>query len=131
MATIIPKRYNPIITNSALFLKNTLVNKRYTGSRALQLIRGRRNMQVFLSLSLSKVLVPMIAGTVQPKLIIIGKNAFPDSPKSLINLSIIIAALDIYPQLSRKVKHTNIQSITGKNTKTEPTPATIPSRIND
>ncbi|MNP45829.1 hypothetical protein D3C76_1397820 [compost metagenome] len=92
-ATNIPRKYSDPTTKASLPLKNMLANTKYTGSLALQLIKGTNKAVSFLSFSLSKVRADIIAGTVHPKPTIIGMNALPDKPIFLINLSIIKATL--------------------------------------
>ncbi|SUQ49825.1 hypothetical protein CNEONATNEC32_02440 [Clostridium neonatale] len=94
-------------------------------------MNGTKRAVNFLSFSLSKVLAVIIAGTEHPNPIIIGINAFPDSPIFLISLSIIKATLAIYPLSSSNVIHIKSTKIIGNNTSIPPTPATIPSTISD
>ena len=112
-------------------MKNTDAKTVYTGSLALQDINGTKRAVSFLSFSLSRVLAVITAGTVHPNPIIIGINAFPESPIFLISLSIINATLDIYPLSSKNDIPRKSANTIGKNTITPPTPATIPSTIND
>ena len=79
----------------------------YTGILPAQDINGIISIVISLLLRLSMVLVAIIAGTLQPKPIIIGINDFPESPNFLKILSRIKAILDIYPQLSKKDKNKN------------------------
>ena len=107
------------------------VNSKKTGNLALQLISGNKNIDIFLSLSFSNVRVAIIAGTVHPKLISMGKNAFPDSPNIFINLFSKTEDLAMYPQLSKNVKHINIDNISGKNEIIMETAFIMLSSIND
>ena len=112
-------------------MKNTDAKTVYTGSLALQDINGTKRAVSFLSFSLSRVLAVITAGTVHPNPIIIGINAFPESPIFLISLSIINATLDIYPLSSKIVIHINNTRIIGSSTIIPPTPDTIPSTISE
>ena len=71
------------------------------GNFAPQLKNGITLTVATLSFSSASVLVFIIAGTEQPKPIIIGINALPESPKRLKILSKINATLAIYPVSSR------------------------------
>ncbi|OPZ76561.1 MAG: hypothetical protein BWY78_01332 [Alphaproteobacteria bacterium ADurb.Bin438] len=70
-------------------------------------------MDIILSLVLVKVLVPINAGTVQPKPTNIGTKAVPESPNIFINLSIKKAILDIYPVSSKIDNAKNKNAIGG------------------
>ncbi|CDE77745.1 unknown [Ruminococcus sp. CAG:353] len=63
------------------------------GSFALHDIYGVRKMVILRSRSEESVLVAIIAGTEQPKPIIIGTNERPDRPIFLSSLSITKATL--------------------------------------
>ena len=89
------KQYIEKIISAWLLTKKAEINRAYTGIFALQDINGVIKIVNLLSFSLSKVLVPKTAGTVQPNPISIGTNALPDKPIFLNNWSIIKAALAI------------------------------------
>ena len=86
-----------------------------------------RRIVIFLSRSDASVLVDIIAGTEQPKPISIGTKLLPERPIFLSSLSITNAILAIYPLSSRIDKKKNNTTITGRNDRTLPTPANIPS----
>ncbi len=130
-ATNIPNMYKDATTIDALSGKNNPANITYTGSLALHDINGAKRAVSFLSFSLSKVLADIIAGTVHPNPVIIGRKAFPESPIFLMNLSIKKATLAIYPLSSNIAIHKNKANIIGNKTIIPPTPATIPSTSND
>ena len=88
-------RYKDVVTSAAFFGKNIATKTAYIGKLAPQVISGEISAVIFLSFSLSKVLVAIIAGDEQPSPITIGMNALPDRPTFLIILSIKKAALDI------------------------------------
>jgi len=64
-----------------------------------------------LSFSFSIVLASMMAGTEHPNPISIGMNALPDNPKWRSSLSMMKAALAIYPESSRKERNKNSSAI--------------------
>ena len=111
--------------------KNIATNKAYIGNFAPQVISGEINAVIFLSFSLSNVLVAMIAGEAHPRPITIGINALPDNPTLLIILSIKNAALDIYPLSSNNEIPKNKVNINGKNGKVPAIPPRTPSIISD
>ena len=106
-------------------------NKAYIGSFAPQVINGEIKAVIFLSFSLSNVLVAIIAGEEHPRPITIGMKALPDNPTLHIILSIKKAVLDIYPLSSNKDIPKNKVNIKGKNGKVPLTPPNIPSIISD
>ena len=73
-ATNIPNMYKDATTIDALSGKNNPANITYTGSLALHDINGAKRAVSFLSFSLSKVLADIIAGTVHPNPVIIGRK---------------------------------------------------------
>ena len=75
--------------------KKAAVRRVYTGSLALQDIRGLISMVSILSLLLSSVRVAMMAGTLHPNPISIGMKDLPCRPSLCMALSIINAALAI------------------------------------
>ena len=107
------------------------MNNAYIGNLAPHVISGATSAVIFLSFSLSKVLVAIMAGEEQPSPIIIGINALPDKPTFLIVLSIKNAVLDIYPLSSNIDIPKNSVNIKGKNGNVPPTPPTIPFIISD
>ena len=74
------------------------------GNFAPQLKKGITRIVAILSFSSAKVRVFTIAGTEQPKPIIIGINALPDKPNFLKILSRIKATRAIYPLSSKMEK---------------------------
>ena len=75
--------------------KNAKMNIEYTGIFALHDIKGISIIVMRRSFSFSKVRVAIIAGTEQPKPIIIGTKDLPESPMEWSARSIINAARDI------------------------------------
>ncbi len=106
--------------------KNAAANRAYTGSLAPQDINGFMAMVMSLSLSFSRVLVAIMAGTLHPKPTNIGINAFPGRPIALMSLSITKAALAIYPESSKIERHRNINPIGGIKVATVWMPAPTP-----
>ena len=80
-----------------------------------------------LSLSSASVRVLIIAGMEQPKPIIIGINALPESPNLRKILSRMNATRAIYPLSSRMLKNMNSTRICGRKDKTENKPPSMPS----
>ena len=72
----------------------------------------------------------IIAGTLQPKPIIIGIKALPDNPNLRKIRSRIKATRAIYPVSSKIEKNKNNNKICGTKDKTAKTPPRIPSQIN-
>ena len=68
--------------------------------RASQLMRGRISIVTNLERRLSIVRVDITAGTLHPNPMIKGMNDFPCKPILCISLSMINAALDMYPESS-------------------------------
>ena len=101
------------------------------GIFAEQLINGVSIIVIFLSRSEGKVLVAIIAGTEQPKPIIIGTKLLPDKPIFLKSLSITKAILAIYPLSSNNDRKKNKTTMIGKKLKTLPTPTKIPLITSD
>src|SRR5690554_35805 len=99
-AIVIPNTYNPKRAILACFGKNAPTNSMYTGKRALHDMNGTINIVIMRLLLLSIVRVAIIAGTLQPNPIISGMKDLPWRPILCINLSMIKAALDIYPESS-------------------------------
>jgi len=85
----------------------------------------------FRSRSVSRVLAPITAGTLHPNPRIIGMKDFPCRPILCMIRSIITATRARYPESSRIARSRNISRMFGRNTTTEPTPAMIPSQINE
>ena len=81
------------------------------------------------SFSSAKVRVLIIAGTEQPKPIIIGMNARPDKPNLRKILSKIKATRAIYPVSSIMEKNRNKNKICGKNPRIANKPDKTPSQI--
>lgn len=102
-----------------------------SGSFAEHGTNGIISMVFCLWVRLSTVLAAITAGTLHPDPIIIGINAFPDSPSPLKILSVITAARAMYPLPSRsaKIKYNTVTC--GKNASTAPTPFIIPSQIRE
>ncbi len=101
----------------------------YTGNRALHDMKGLIRMVRILLLRFSIVRVAMIAGTLQPNPIKRGINDFPWRPILCMTLSMMNAALDMYPVSSiRDMKKKRIR-ILGRNIMTLPTPSIIPCMI--
>ena len=98
------------------------------GSFAPQLKKGMTLMVAILSFSSARVRVFIIAGTEQPKPIIIGINALPDKPNLRNILSRINATLAIYPLSSSMEKNRNNNNICGKNDNIANNPPKIPSQ---
>ena len=92
-------------------------------------MKGAIKIVMSLSFSFSILRVAIILGTLQPNPIIIGINDLPLNPIDSIVLSIKTAIRAIYPESSKSEIKKNNTIICGTNTKTEPTPATIPSVI--
>ena len=84
-----------------------------------------------LSFTLSRALVAMTAGTVQPNPKSMGKNALPDSPTIPMVSFITYATLAIYPLSSRKARARNRIKILGRKVSIPPTPAMMPSTIRE
>ena len=78
----------PIMTGGM----NAAIIKAYTGSRALQLMRGATSIVARRSRGLSIVRVAMIPGTAHANELKRGMNDFPWRPTLLISLSIMRAA---------------------------------------
>jgi len=93
-------------------------------------MNGLKRIVTNRSFGFSIILALIIPGTLHPKPITNGINALPFKPIFDIPLSIINAALAIYPESSRKEIIKNKINICGINTKTPPTPAIIPLTIN-
>ena len=73
----------------------------------------------------------MMPGIAQAKLDSSGMNARPDSPTCAISRSIRNAARTMYPDASSTRMNANRMTICGRNTITAPTPAMMPSVINE
>ena len=115
----------------AYFPKNMEENNTYTGSLALQDIKGVINMVFSLSLRFSSVREAIMAGTEQPNPKSNGRNAFPESPTRLIRSSMTNAALAIYPLSSRYPRARKRIKMLGRKVRIPPTPEMIPSTISD
>ena len=59
------------------------------------------------------ILAPIIAGTLQPRPTITGKNEFGDRPIQAVTLLVIMAARAIYPLVSKIAKEKYIAHIIG------------------
>jgi hypothetical protein len=88
-------------------------------------------MVIFLSRSLGRVRVAIIAGTEQPKPISIGTKDRPESPIFLRSLSMTKATLAIYPVSSRIDRKKNRVTMMGRKDSTLPTPANTPLIIRE
>ena len=99
------------------------------GSFAPQLKKGITLTVASFSFSSARVLVLIIAGTEQPKPIIIGINALPESPNLRRARSKMKAILAIYPLSSKIEKNKNNTKICGKKDNIEKIPPSIPSQI--
>ena len=108
-------------------MKNAPAIKAITGSFAEHGMKDVVIIVILLSLSFSIVLDAWIPGTEQPVPIITGIKDFPESPNFLNTLSITKATLAMYPISSRIESRANNTNICGKNPRTAPTPAIIPS----
>ena len=91
-AKTMPNPYMEKITSPAYPPNSVPASRAYTGSRALHDIKGATMIVTSLSRSDSSVRVAMIAGTLQPKPMIIGMNAFPWRPIACMIRSIRKAA---------------------------------------
>ena len=133
MATTIPKIYIANVIRSALPAPNaTTIAPAIAvkmGSLAPQEKNGITRTVAVRSFSSASVRVFIIAGTEQPKPIIIGINARPESPKRRNILSKINAIRAIYPESSKIEKNKNSTKMGGKNDNTDPTPSIIPLLI--
>ena len=133
IAVIIPTKYIEYV------IKSTLGNPNNShiqpdiaikiGSLAPHEKKGITLIVAILSSSSAKVLVLIIAGTLHPNPIIIGRNALPDKPNFLNILSRINAIRAIYPVSSNIEKNKNNNNICGTKDNTENTPARTPSTI--
>ena len=99
------------------------------GSFAPQEKNGITRTVAVLSFSSASVLVLIIAGTEQPKPMIIGRNALPESPNLRNILSRMNAIRAIYPESSRIEKNKNNTRIGGRNERTAVIPSMIPLLI--
>ena len=97
------------------------------GSFAPQEKKGMVLMVIVFSLSSARVLVFIIAGIEQPKPIIIGINALPDTPNFLNILSKIKATLAMYPESSNIDSNKSKNTICGTKESTPPRPPSTPS----
>ena len=97
------------------------------GNFAPQEKNGITRTVAVLSLSSARVLVFIIAGTEQPKPIIIGINALPESPNFLNALSSINAIRAIYPESSSMEKNRKSTRIGGRKESTAFNPSITPS----
>ena len=95
IATRIPVKYKPVITNHPCSGKKAWVKKAYTGILAEQLMKGVKRTVIFRSRSEGRVRVAITAGTVQPKPMSIGTKLLPESPSFLKSLSMMKATLAI------------------------------------
>ena len=100
-----------------------------SGSFAPQEKNGITRTVAVLSFSSASVLVLIIAGTEQPKPMIIGRNALPESPNLRNILSRMNAIRAIYPESSRIEKNKNNTRIGGRNERTAVIPSMIPLLI--
>ncbi len=98
------------------------------GSFAEQGMKVVVMMVIRRSRSFSIVLEAMTPGTPQPEPISIGMKDFPERPNLRKIRSRMKAIRAMYPQPSRKARKKNRTSICGRNPRTAPIPATIPSR---
>ena len=82
--------------------KNVPIIMTYMGILAEQLMNGSTSMVMSLDFLLSMVRVAITAGTLHPKPMISGMKDFPWSPILCISLSMMNAALAMYPLSSMK-----------------------------
>ncbi len=101
-AMIIPSRYRDRTTGTGLWGKKTEANSTRTGNRALQPMKGIMRATRRRSWKLSSILVAYTAGTLHPKPITRGTNAFPGRPTAAIRVSITKAMRAIIPLYSIK-----------------------------
>ena len=124
-----PNAYRPKSTAPACAGKNTPAISMYTGSLALHDMNGLMSTVIMRLLRLSIVREAMIAGTLHPNPMIRGMNDLPCRPMQCIILSIMNAALAMYPESSMNDMHRKSIRILGRNTITPPTPPMMPSTI--
>ena len=115
IATTIPSKYIRYVITSAFPIPNCITIPPAIavriGSFAPQLKNGITLIVAILSFSSARVRVFTIAGTEQPKPIIIGINALPDKPNLLKMRSRINATRAIYPLSSKIEKNKNSNNI--------------------
>ena len=124
----IPTKYAEGATQ-LLLGKKAPATKAIIGSFAEQGIKVVNIAVIRRSFSLSIVRLAITPGTPQPVAISIGMKDFPDNPNLRKIRSITKAMRDIYPQSSNSAKHRKRTINCGRNPKTAPTPAIIPSNI--
>ncbi len=118
-------RINPPSHGLSEGIRNA-ISKAYTGSLALQLISGMRNIVRNLSLLFAIVRVAIIAGIAHANPERRGTNDFPFKPILDRGLSISIAPRARYPESSSSPKIKNKIRICGRKTSTDPSPLIIP-----
>ena len=124
-----PEKYRHIMTSAPCPGKNAAAKTEYIGIFAEQLIYGVSIIVILRSRSDETVRVAIIAGTEHPKPISMGTKLRPERPIFLSGLSITKAIRAIYPVSSRMDRKKNNVTIIGRNERTLPTPAKIPSMI--
>ena len=99
------------------------------GSFAPQEKKGITRIVAVRSFSSARVRVFIIAGTEQPKPIIMGRKALPERPNLRNILSRINAIRAIYPESSKIEKNKKRTKMGGRKESTAPTPSIIPLLI--
>ena len=132
IATIIPQTYIEYVIKSTYWKPKALEIPPAIATRIGNLAPQEKNgitliVETF-SFSSASVLVLIIAGTEQPKPIIIGIKALPDKPNLRKILSKIKATRAIYPVSSIIEKNKNNTKICGKNPKMANKPVKTPSQ---
>ena len=131
MATTMPMMYIENTRFAACSGKNIAAKSAMIGSFAEHVKKGVMRIDVSLSFSESSARAPMMAGTPQPKPTISGMMPLPVRPTRRMIGSMMKATRAIYPVPSRKDSMKNSVKMSGTKLMTLPTPATIPSAIND
>ena len=130
IAVTMPRMYIPNVIASALLMPNhaTIAPAQAVniGSFAPHEKNGMTRIVAVRSFSSASVLALIIAGTEQPKPMIIGINALPERPKRRNILSRMNAIRAIYPLSSRIEKNRNNVRIGGKKESTAARPSKIP-----
>ena len=108
-------------------LKKAPANASSTTSLAWHGTKGTPKIISTRSSSSVAVLLASTPGTLQPKLIIIGKTALPDNPNLAKKRWKAIAILGANPESSSIAMNNDISIISGRNDSTLPTPGIIPS----
>ena len=75
----------------------------------------------------SRILVAIAAGTLQPNPVKVGNSALPLTPKTLNSLSTLTAILGSKPLSSSKPMKKNTMAMRGRKVRTVPTPPIMPS----